>query len=476
MTSPTDDGRRPMTTPQLKDRLLDMASVTSVMGIGNVVGMVSLIVKNKALALLLGPAGIGIVSQAVQLQQVVANGGSLGLSAGLQQSLSKIKDPDDPKFRRIANLGFRLLVAMFFVTALVVLIFRRPISQAVFDGYYPSWIAAIALWLALTPISMVIDTIFVSAQRPGLFSLSRVVQFSLLAAGTVVGALVGGVGGAIWGSAIGFALAMVIIYLKSSRELGSPTLSQGVMFSRETWATDRRHLSEIWGVGWVTAVAGTLTILAAFVMRTLLLHEAGDANLGQYHASFALAALLGPLVSNGIWGHFYPKVCATSDPAKCRELTTTVASFALLVLAPLFMALVIGAPILVWVLFTAEFTDVVLYLPLQAAAELLLQFSTIPSFLLLGRNFRFSYMLSRAIYPVLLLGLGFGLLRENGVEGLLWAQVIAALASLLVGVVLAKLRFGVTVPILLVAGAVGSAAALIWFGPTLVGLLAFVVS
>ena len=85
-------------------------------------------------------------------------------------------------------------------------------------------------------------------------------------------------------------------------------------------------------------------------------------------------------------------------------------------------------------------------------------------------------MLSRAIYPALLVGLGFGLLRENGVEGLLWAQVIAALASLLVGVVLAKVRFGVTVPILLVVGAIASAAALIWFGPALVGLLAFVVS
>ena len=280
----------------------------------------------------------------------------------------------------------------------------------------------------------------------------------------------------IWGSAIGFALAMAYVYWKSNRELGSPTLSLGIMLTREAWETDRRYLSEIWGVGWVTAVAGTLTILAAFLMRTLLLHQAGDANLGQYHASFALAAILGPIVANGIWGHFYPQVCAASDPAKCRELVTTVASFALLALVPMFIALVIGAPILVRVLFTAEFTDVVLYLPLQVASELLLQFSTIPSFLLLGRDFRFSYMLSRAIYPALLVGLGFGLLRENGVEGLLWAQVIAALASLLVGVVLAKVRFGVTVPILLVVGAIASAAALIWFGPALVGLLAFVVS
>ena len=465
-----------MTATELKDRLLKMASVTSVMGIGNVVGMASLIVKNKALAVLLGPAGIGIISQAVQLQQVVANGGSLGLASGLQQSLSKIQDPDDPKFRRIANLGFRLLCAMFFITALVVLIFRRPISEAVFNGYHPSWIAAISLWLALTPVSMVIDAIFVSAQRPGLFSFSRIAQFSLLAAGTVAGALVGGVGGAIWGSAIGFDFAMIVVYLKSSRELGSPDLSQGLMLTREAWETDRRYLSEIWGVGWVTAVAGTLTISAAFLMRTLLLHQAGEANLGQYHASFALAALLGPLVANGIWGHFYPQVCATEDPAKCQELVTTVSSFALLALGPMFIALVIGAPILVWVLFTAEFTDVVLYLPLQAASELLLQFSTIPSFLLLGRNFRFSYMLSRVIYPVLLVGLGFGLLRENGVEGLLWAQVIAALASLLVGVVLAKLRLGVTVPILLVGGAITFASALIWFGPTLVGFLAFAVS
>ncbi len=465
-----------MTATELKDRLLKMASVTSVMGIGNVVGMASLIVKNKALAVLLGPAGIGIISQAVQLQQVVANGGSLGLASGLQQSLSKIQDPDDPKFRRIANLGFRLLCAMFFITALVVLIFRRPISEAVFNGYHPSWIAAISLWLALTPVSMVIDAIFVSAQRPGLFSFSRIAQFSLLAAGTVAGALVGGVGGAIWGSAIGFAFAMIVVYLKSSRELGSPDLSQGLMLTREAWETDRRYLSEIWGVGWVTAVAGTLTISAAFLMRTLLLHQAGEANLGQYHASFALAALLGPLVANGIWGHFYPQVCATEDPAKCQELVTTVSSFALLALGPMFIALVIGAPILVWVLFTAEFTDVVLYLPLQAASELLLQFSTIPSFLLLGRGFRFSYLVIRGIYPALLVGLGFGLLRENGVEGLLWAQVIAALASLIVGVVLAKLRLGVTVPILLVGGAIAFASALIWFGPTLVGLLAFAVS
>ena len=465
-----------MTVTTLKERILRITSVSSVMGISNVVAMASLVVKNKALAILVGPAGIGIISQAVQLQQVVANGGSLGIASGLQQSLSRIQDPDDPDFRRIANLGFRLLIAMFFVTALVVLIFQRPISQAVFDGDHPGWMVAISVWLALAPVSMVVDTIFVSAQRPELFTISRIAQFSLLAIGTVVGALLGGVGGAIWGSAVGFAFAMVFIYLKSSRELGSPTLSQGFMLGREAWHSDRRYLAEIWGVGWVTAVAGTLTILATFLMRTLLLHQSGEADLGQYHASFALAALLSPLVANGIWGHFYPQVCATADPGECRDLVTTVASFALLALGPLFVAVVIGAPILVWVLFTAEFTDVVVYLPLQAASELLLQFSTIPSFLLLGRDFRFSYLVSRVIYPAVLVGLGFVLLRENGVTGLLWAQVIAALASLLVGVILAKLRFGATVPVLFVAGAIGLAAALIWFGPTLVGLLAFVVS
>ena len=465
-----------MTATTLKDRILKIASVTSVMGIGNVVGMVSLIVKNKTLAVILGPAGIGIISQATQLQQLVATGASLGLPSGIQQSLSTIQDPDDPEFKSIANMGFRLLIAMFLVAALVTFIFQRPISQVVFDGYHPSWMAAICLWLVLTPVSMVIDAIFVSAQRPGLFTVSRSVQFSLLALGTVVGTLVGGVGGAIWGSAIGFAFAMVFVYLKANRELGSPTLSRQVIHGREARETHRRHLAEIWAVGWVTAVVGTLTLLAAFFMRTVILHQVGEADLGQYHASFALSALLGPLVANGIWGHFYPQVCATADPAKCRELVTTVASFALVALGPMFVALVIGAPVLVIVLFTAEFTDVVLYLPLQAAAELLLQFSTIPSFLLLGRNFRFSYLLSRAVYPALLVGLGYGLLRENGIQGLLWAQVIAALASLLVGVALAKIRFGVTVPILLVAGAIASAAALIWFGPALVGLLAFVLS
>ena len=444
-----------MTATTLKDRIVKLASVTSVMGIGNVVGMASLVVKNKALAVLLGPAGIGIISQAVQLQLVVANAGSLGMASGLQQSLSKIQDPDDPEFKSIANLGFRLLIAMFLVTALVVLIFQRPISEAVFGAYH---------------------AIFVSAQRPGLFTVSRSVQFSLLALGTVVGALLGGVGGAIWGSTIGFAFAMVFVYLKAGRELGSPTLFQRITFSREARETDRRYLAEIWGVGWVTALAGTLTILAAFLMRTFLLHQAGEANLGQYHASFALAGILGPLVANGIWGHFYPQVCATADRDECRELVTTVASFAVFALAAMFIALVIGAPILVWVLFTAEFTDVVLYLPLQAASELLLQVSSIPSFLLLGRDFRFSFLLSRGVYPVLLVGLGYVLLRENGVEGLLWAQVIAALASLLIGVVLAKVRFGVTVPILLVTGAIVFAAALIWFGPVLVGLLAFVVT
>ena len=465
-----------MTATTLKDRIVKLASVTSVMGIGNVVGMASLVVKNKALAVLLGPAGIGIISQAVQLQLVVANAGSLGMASGLQQSLSKIQDPDDPEFKSIANLGFRLLIAMFLVTALVVLIFQRPISEAVFGAYHASWMAAVTLWLVLSPVSMVIDAIFVSAQRPGLFTVSRSVQFSLLALGTVVGALLGGVGGAIWGSTIGFAFAMVFVYLKAGRELGSPTLFQRITFSREARETDRRYLAEIWGVGWVTALAGTLTILAAFLMRTFLLHQAGEANLGQYHASFALAGILGPLVANGIWGHFYPQVCATADRDECRELVTTVASFAVFALAAMFIALVIGAPILVWVLFTAEFTDVVLYLPLQAASELLLQVSSIPSFLLLGRDFRFSFLLSRGVYPVLLVGLGYVLLRENGVEGLLWAQVIAALASLLIGVVLAKVRFGVTVPILLVTGAIVFAAALIWFGPVLVGLLAFVVT
>ena len=465
-----------MTATTLKERILKIASVSSVMGLSNVVGMASLIVKNKALAILVGPAGIGIISQAVQLQQVVANGGSLGIASGLQQSLSKIRDPDDPQFRRIANLGFRLLIAMFLITSLLVLIFRRPLSQVVFNGDHPGWVAAIAIWLALAPVSMVVDTIFVSAQRPGLFTISRIAQFSLLALGTVVGALLGGVGGAIWGSAAGFALAMVFVYWRSNRVLGSPTLSQGIMFSRRRWDADRRHLAEIWGVGWVTAVAGTLTILTAFLMRTLLLHEAGESDLGQYHASFALAALLAPLVANGIWGHFYPQVCATPDRGECRTLVTTAASFVLLALGPMFIGLVIGAPILVRVLFTAEFTDVVRYLPLQAASELLLQFSTIPSFLLLGRDFRFSYLLSRLIYPAILVGLGFVLLRENGVQGLLWAQVIAALACLLISVILAKLRFGTTVPVPLVIGVIGVAAALIWIGPDLVELLAFVVS
>ena len=110
----------------------------------------------------------------------------------------------------------------------------------------------------------------------------------------------------------------------------------------------------------VTAVAGSLTALA---VRSILTHDLGVDAAGQFQAAHAISGQYLGLVLGAMAADYYPRLTATKEDVGAQNRTVNdQLEVALLLVAPLVLAVVALAPWMLTLLYSADF---------QVAADIL---------------------------------------------------------------------------------------------------------
>ena len=370
---------------------------TSLFGGIQVLSIMIGLVRNKAMALILGAGGMGFSALLTSMQNFASQSTNLGISFGAVPRLSELHERDDD-----AALHYYIQVIRLWsiIAALLGVVFCVVVSPLVnllsFTwGDHTLHYAMLALAVAMGAITGG-ETAIMKATR----QLSKVAKTQIL---TVIATLVVSVPLYYYYGHSGVVPAIVLIAFSTM------TITVGYSYRCFPFRFDfcRSMLRDGFSMirlGIAFIVAAAIGSASEMAIRSYLNVVAGMDEVGLYNAAFMIAITYSGLVFSAMETDYFPRL---SGVANNYEATNSVVNkqmeVSLLLLAPMLVALMSGLPLLVPVLFSSEFLPVV---QMAQVAVLAMYFKvlTMPvAYITLARRLSVSFLLLETAYFVVLM-------------------------------------------------------------------------
>lgn len=345
-------GSMAMTAPQTdrQQSYFHILKSMAMIGGSSVINVLFSIVKNKALAILLGPAGVGQMSlylSIVDLAQALAGFGVQ--SSGVRQIAESAGTGDTDRIARTATALRRTSVVLGLIGAVLLAALASPIANLTFgDDQHTLGVALLALAILLQLVAG--GQIALTQGMRDIASLARIQILSGLATTCITVSLVFLFGPAALAPAIVMsAAALLLICWWSGRKL---------RISRQAMSTGElvEEVAPLLKLGFAFMLSGILGFGAAYVIRMLVTWEGGIAAAGQYQAAWALGGLYAGFILQAMGADFYPRLtAAASDHTAANRLVNEQTQISLLLGGPGVLATLTFAPVAMWLFYSPEF-------------------------------------------------------------------------------------------------------------------------
>ena len=328
----------------------------AVMGSSQTVNIVISILRVKALAVMLGPSGVGLLGIFTNLLDMVKTAAGLGIGkSGVRQiAIAKRDEMVLSRVRRVL-LSAHLLQGA--VAMVVVWVLRAQISVWLFgDIVYATEIGLIGIAILLTLLGTAHTALLQGMRR--IDDLGRVTVYSALI-GTFAGLVAiwfFGEAGVVWFVVVQ-PLATIIIALNYTKHL--PISKTNILSAAEIW--------DIWKpmakLGAAFMFGGLATTVTMLLVRQRITHELGLEAAGLFAAAWGISMIYVGLMLSAVSADYYPRLTEViTDRVAANELMNDQLQILLSIGGPVLLLLIGLAPWMVTLLYSAEF---------ESAAELL---------------------------------------------------------------------------------------------------------
>lgn len=352
---------------------------SAIIGGASAITMAIGIIKIKVLALMLGPAGVGLMGLYQNILSMASTlaGCGLGDSGVRQLAASEGEEATLAIVRRALWLGNLLLGS---IGMLILWILREPVAQLIFEN---NTHASDVGWLGLG----VLLNLIAGSQTALLQGLRRIGD---LARVNIIGALFGtatgilliytlGQDGLLWFVLTAPAVSILVASYYANR------LSQ-----RQT-AHDWQAIGQQWQAMLMLGVpfmaAGLLNLATQLAARTIILQELGLDASGYFQAAWAISMTYIGFVLNAMGTDYYPRLTAVAnDHPQARQMVNEQSEMVLLMAGPVLVAMITVSPWVVNLLYAANFSPAADVLRWQVLGDIL-KISTWPmGFILLAQG------------------------------------------------------------------------------------------
>jgi PST family polysaccharide transporter len=393
---------------------------SSIIGGAQVINMAVSLAKMKVVAVLLGPAGVGIVGLYMNLIQTASSIASLGVgNVGTRQIAAAHAEGGDEAVGRTRR-------ALFWLTILLAL------TGAAFFWLASGWIAGAILadksragevvWLSLG----VALTVGAGSQAALLTGLRRIGDLARINLGSgLVGAALGVLALWLWGER--GLIAMVLVAPMATFLLGHLYVARlgpisGGSLSLPELTREWRALVKL---GFAFMLSGLVTTLGHLAVRALVQRELGAEALGHFQAAWAIGMTYLGFVLGAMGTDYYPRLTAAiSDRVAATRLVNEQTEVALLLCAPVLLAMLGLAPWVIRLLYSDAFGPAVEILRWQLLGDILKVMSWPLGFVILasgaGKTFVLTETLGMGVFIIgVLIGLPLIGVTATGVSFLL---------------------------------------------------------
>lgn len=381
-----------------------------VIGSAQAVNILLSIIRMKVLAVLLGPAGVGLLSIYNNLLSMVSQTAGLGMGSSGVREIASARG-EEVTLSRVRRVLFVAHLVQGGLAMLALWLLRVPISTWLFSD------AARATEVGLVGVAILL-TLLAASQTTLLQGLRRIDD---LGRATVVGAFAATAAGLLavwaWGEdgLIWFLLvqplAMVLIAVYFTRRLPKP--SSGRLTPLEIW--------HVWKpmarLGLAFMLGGLATTATLLLVRGRITQDLGLDAAGQFAAAWSITMIYVGFLLRAMGADYYPRLTEViRDRAAAIRLMNDQAQLSLAIGGPVLLLLIGWAPFVITLLYSPEFMPAVTVLQWQTAGNVFKLASWALSFSVVAAAHAKTYFFMELSFNVVFLALVLTLLPSLGLH------------------------------------------------------------
>jgi enterobacterial common antigen flippase len=385
---------------------------SALVGGSQLVGIAIRIIRTKVLAVLLGPAGVGLMGAYESIVNLAQSVAGLGVnSSGVRQIAEAVGTGQSDRIAGTVAVLRRISVVLGLVGALFLVVFSKHVSKITFGDYHHS--TAIAL------LSLAIFFGLVSGGQGALIQGMR--RISDLARMGMIGTFFGAV------------IGILIVYFAGEKGIAPSLVTIAAMTVLTSWWYSRKvkvkHLPmrmlqikhEVIGLlrlGIAFMASAVLMMASSYLVRTMVIRTAGFEAAGLYQSAWALGGLYVGFILQAMGADFYPRLTAIAkDNSESTRIVNEQAQVSLLLAGPGVIATLTFAPIVISLFYSGRFDGAVSVLRWFCLGMTLRVVTWPMGFIILARGEARFYFVTELIWAFINVGLSWVCLRRFGLNG-----------------------------------------------------------
>ena len=326
---------------------------TSIFGGVQVFNILISIIRSKFVAVLLGPAGMGIMGLLNSTIGLISSITNFGLGTSAVKDISIANNTGDNQRIALVATVFRRLVWMTGILgAFSVAILSPWLSQLTFGN--KNYTLAF-LWISIT-------LLFKQLSSGQLVILQGLRKLQYLAKANVLG------------SFLGLFITLPLYYLYGVDGIVPGIIGSSFMTLTLSWLYSRKVVFEkvtITGnqlihegknmlqLGFMISLSGLLAVGASYLVRIFISRTGGVEQVGLYNAGFALINTYVGLIFNAMATDYYPRLSSVAhDNILCKQRINQQAEIALLILSPILIIFLFFINWVVILLYSSQFVAI----------------------------------------------------------------------------------------------------------------------
>lgn len=339
---------------------------TTIIGGSSIIVVFLRIVQAKAMAVMLGPAGVGLIGLYNSITMLGGQITSMGTNNSGVRQIAEAAGSDD-KFRitRTISTLRRLSILLGFTGMLLLILFRKPISRFTFgDTDHANSLALLSAILFLMTIS--------GAQAALIQGLRRIGDLARMN---------------IFGAFLGLSFSIPIVYFWREAGIVPALMMIATMAFLPSWWYSHKvkilkfHISwpefisetkNMLQLGIALMASGLMTTGAMYCIRVIVVRKLGLDAAGLYQASTAISGVYVGFILQAMAADFYPRLtAAANDNIECNRMVNEQAEVGLLLAVPGILATLTFAPYVIQIFYSSQFSPAMTILRWQILGVLL---------------------------------------------------------------------------------------------------------
>ncbi len=313
------------------------------------------LIRGKFVALFLGPEGMGINTLFVSSTGTIQQLAGLGLNAAMVKEVAACKESGS-RLGHILAVTIRLILLTSLLGVLVCGLGAPLWSKWTFGNYDYTW----SFVILAASVGFSIGGSGYLALLQGLGSVKRLAKASLV--GSLTGLLCGcplywlfGNQGIVPAIVI-LTFAVFLFYYISFRQEKKPEMER-VAFS---WQEHRGLVKKLVGLGLILMSGGLAGTLVGYLVNLVVRYLGDIADVGLYQAANSITNQYTGVIFTALAMDYFPRLSAiAADKLKMREVVNRQTEIVMLAATPLVLLLILTSPLLIRILLTRDFLEVV---------------------------------------------------------------------------------------------------------------------